>query len=165
LTHLARVSPPVYCRSLRPDDWHPSPWYPLLALKRVERNAIRPSKALKNPGKSLSLSRPTREWLIGTYFWLLWRWRMKDIHNDSFLFVPRLMTDALDGALSNLPAAASGKCGPSPIRATGNPGPARTRSSGVAGETGVSPSATSADPGHVTRREAILRTLTDGAFD
>jgi len=165
LAHLAKVSPPASCHSLRPDEWHPSPWYPLLALKRVERDAIRSSRILRNPGKSLSLSRPTREWLIGTYFWLLWRWRMKEIHDDSFLFVPRLMADALDGALSSLPATASSKCGPKPIQAAGVPVPAQARSSKAVVGADISPAAAPASLGQMSRREAILQTLTDGAFD
>jgi len=165
LTHLAKVSPPVFCRSLRPDEWHPSPWYPLIALQRIERGVVRPSKALGDPGRSLSSTRPAREWLIGTYFWLLWRWRMKDIHDDSFLFVPQLLTTALDGALGSLPAAASGGCRPKPTQAAGTPGPARARSSGAMVEAGVSPTASGSRPGQVSRREAILRALTDGAFD
>jgi len=165
LTHLARVSPPVFCRSLRPDEWHPSPWYPLLALKRVEQGAVKPSKALKKPEKSLSLSRPAREWLIGTYFWLLWRWRMKEIHDDSFLFVPHLLTDALDGTLGNLPTAASGEHGPKPVRVTRCPGPARAQSSRAAIEADISPAAAPGGQGQVSRRDAILRALTDGAFD
>jgi len=165
LAHLAKVSPPVFCRSLRPDDWHPSPWYPLLALKRVERNAVKPSRTLKNPGKSLSLSRPAREWLIGTYFWLLWRWRMKEIHDGSFLFVPRLLTGALDGALGSLPAAAPDECRPKPALVTGDPGQARAWSSEAAVKAVVSPAGNSMGQGQLSRREAILRTLTDGAFD
>jgi len=159
-THLTRVSPPVFCRSLRPEDWHPSPWYPLIALRRVERNAVRPSKTLKNPGKALSLSRPKREWLIGTYFWMLWRWRMKEIHDSSFMFVPRLLVDALDDALGALPTTPVGVRGSSSLRKTTGPGPAQD----TVGETSVPPSTTSFS-GLVGRREAILRTLTDGAFD
>jgi len=101
--HLAKVSPSVFCRSLWPDEWHPSPWYPLLALRRVERNAARPTKTLKNPGKALSSSRPQREWLIGTYFWNLWRWRMKEIHDTSFWFIPHLLVDVLGDVLGAPP--------------------------------------------------------------
>jgi len=61
---LRSISPRVYHKSLHPDEWGRFPWYPLLALKRVETNSIRPSKTLQKPNKAFNDSRPAREWAI-----------------------------------------------------------------------------------------------------
>ena len=81
---LREMSPNVWHRSLHPDTWKPTPWYPLLALKRVERDAVKPSKSLPKPNEAFSKSRSAREWVIGLYFWTVWKWRMKEANEPSF---------------------------------------------------------------------------------
>jgi len=77
---LRIISPPLlHLRSLRPDEWHPSPWYPLIALKAVEVGAARPSKACPKPDQALATSRPSREWAIGSFLWFVWKKRMKEL--------------------------------------------------------------------------------------
>jgi len=49
--------------------------------------------------KALKLSRPKREWLIGNYYWMLWKWRMKEIHKDNYKFVPISCVAQLQTAL------------------------------------------------------------------
>jgi len=78
--HLRIVSPPLFhLRSLRPDEWLPSPWYPLIALKAVETGATRPSRVCPKPNQALNSTRPQREWAIGTFFWFVWKARMKEL--------------------------------------------------------------------------------------
>ena len=85
---LWEISPAVWHKSLHPDTWKPSPWYPLLALKRVEQNSIRPSKTLPKPNEAFSKSRSTREWVIGLYFWTVWKWQMAEANEPDFRFLP-----------------------------------------------------------------------------
>jgi len=44
-------------------------------------------------------TRMKREWLISTYYWALWKWHMKEIHEDNFKFVPLLCLEAMMTAL------------------------------------------------------------------
>jgi len=92
---LKELSPDVWHRSLHPGTWKPTPWYPLLALKRVERNAVRPSKSLPKPNEAFSKSRSAREWVIGLYFWTVWKWRMKEANEPGFRFLPMNLGSAL----------------------------------------------------------------------
>ena len=41
---LREVSPATSFKTLQPDAWGHSPWYPLLALKELEENALPISK-------------------------------------------------------------------------------------------------------------------------
>ena len=85
---LRIISPPLSLRSLRPDEWRPSPWYPLLALKAVEVGAARPSKACPKPDQALATTRPQREWAIGTTLWFVWKKRMKELFaSPTYTFV------------------------------------------------------------------------------
>ena len=96
---LLVISPKSAFRTLHPDEWGLSPWYPILALQAIEENALPIFKGRKKMLKALKLSRPKREWLIGTYYWMLWKWRMKEIHEDSFVFVPTSCVASLQEAL------------------------------------------------------------------
>jgi len=92
---LEAHTPPFFLKSLRPLDWHPSPWYPLIALKGLEDVPIKATPAHPKPSTSLLNSRPKREWIIGSYLWQVWKWRMKDIHEAGFVFVPYRHVDVL----------------------------------------------------------------------
>jgi len=96
---LTKVSPKSAFRTLHPDKWGSSPWYPLLALRAIEEAALPVFKGRKKVLKMLKLSRPKREWLIGNYYWMLWKWCMKEIHKDDFRFVPIFCTTSLRTAL------------------------------------------------------------------
>jgi len=96
---LRTHTPPLFLKSLRPLDWHPSPWYPLIALSGLEDVPIKATKECLKPSKALSDSRPKREWIIGSYLWQIWKWRMKDIHEAGFTFVPRRHIESLSKVL------------------------------------------------------------------
>jgi len=85
---LQQVSPPLFhLRSLRPDEWHPFPWFPLIALKAVEYRAARPTKLCPKPSRALADSRGQREWAIGTFMWFVWKKRMKELFaSPKFVF-------------------------------------------------------------------------------
>jgi len=87
-------------KTLSPDSWGASPWYPLLALKELEEIAYPLVKGQKKVIKSLGKSRQQREWLIGNYYWAIWKWRMKEIHDTSFNFVPANCVSSLKDTLS-----------------------------------------------------------------
>jgi len=99
---LLKVSPKSTFRTLHPDEWGSSPWYPLLALQVIEEAALPIFKGRKKVLKALKLSRPRREWLIGSYYWMLWKWRMKEIHEVDFTFVPTFCVTSLRTALQQL---------------------------------------------------------------
>ena len=82
-------------KTLHPDAWGVSPWYPLLALKELEETAFLIVKGRKKLLKSLWVSRQRREWVIGNYYWALWKWCMKEIHDAKFKFVPCFCKEAL----------------------------------------------------------------------
>jgi len=96
---LLKVSPKSAFKTLHPDEWGSSPWYPLLALQVIEEAALPVFKGRKKMLKALKLSRQKREWLIGNYYWMLWKWRMKEIHKDDFKFVPIFCVASLQTAL------------------------------------------------------------------
>ena len=92
---LGSISPPQSFKTLHLDEWGTSPWYPLLALRELEDAAFPIVKGRKVLLKSLGKSRQHREWVIGNYYWALWKWHMKDIHDAKFKFVPHLCRDLL----------------------------------------------------------------------
>jgi len=92
---LRKSSPRDAFKTLHPDEWGHSPWYPLLALKAIEENALPIQKGRKALLKKLKETRRRQEWLIGNYYWALWKWRMKEIHDDKFKFVPLFCEEAL----------------------------------------------------------------------
>ena len=87
-------------KTLSPDSWGASPWYPLLALGALEEAAYPIVKGRKTILKKLRKSRQRREWLIGNYYWALWRWCMKEIHDAGFNFVPANCVASLRGTLA-----------------------------------------------------------------
>jgi len=100
LDSLQKVSPPASLKTLHPDEWGSSPWYLLLVLQALEHNVMRPFKGMKAVVKKLKDSRPQREWMISSFFWALWKWHMKEIHDDKFRFVPMSCADSLQRILS-----------------------------------------------------------------
>jgi len=96
---LRDVSPAIAFKMLHPDEWGQSPWYPLLALKAIEETALPIFKGRKAALKALKKSRQQREWIIGNYYWALWKWRMKEIHKEKFKFVPHFCAVPLRGIL------------------------------------------------------------------
>jgi len=88
LSNLEPLHPGSGFKTLSPDSWGTSPWYPLLALKELEETTYPIVKGRKRILKSLKKSRQRREWMIGNYYWAIWKWRMKEVHDTSFTFVP-----------------------------------------------------------------------------
>jgi len=88
LEALNMLHPGSSFKTLSPDSWGTSPWYPLLALRSLEETAYPIVKGRKEVLKGLKKSRQQREWMIGNYWWALWKWRMKEIHDTSFTFMP-----------------------------------------------------------------------------
>ena len=84
LPRLMEMAPSVSYRTMFPDEWS-SPdgvrWFPLLCLKSLEYSG--PSRAEQ---KQLNSSRSDREWAIGSFFWALWKYRMKLIHEPPGFF-------------------------------------------------------------------------------
>jgi len=122
---LREVSPGLYHKSLLPDSWKPSPWYPLLALRRVEQDSVKPTRTMLKPNKAFSDSRRAREWVIGSFFWAVWKWRMKEANEPGFRFIPMRQVDALrallvggDGAVATAVPGVSG--GPRPLVPAGD---------------------------------------------
>jgi len=87
-------------KTLSPDSWGTSPWYPLLALKELEEAAYPIVKGRRKILKGLKKSRQRREWMIGNYYWALWKWRMKEIHDADFNFVPTNCVTSLHNMLA-----------------------------------------------------------------
>ena len=100
LTVLGALHPNSSFKTLSPDSWGASPWFPLLALGALEDAAYPIVKGRKKILKGLKKSRQQREWIIGSYYWALWKWRMKEIHDTDFKFVPANCTASLRDVLS-----------------------------------------------------------------
>jgi len=101
LAALDTLHPGSDFKTLSPDSWGASPWYPLLALGVLEETAYPIVKGRKKILKNLKKSRQQREWIIGNYYWALWKWRMKEIHDASFNFVPANCVASLRDTLSS----------------------------------------------------------------
>jgi len=99
LDALKVVSPASAFRTLHPDKWGSSPWYPLLALRAIEELTLPIFKGQKKVLKAFKDTRPRREWIVGNYYWMLWKWRMKEIHDDDFKFIPVFCTSAMEDML------------------------------------------------------------------
>ena len=98
---LEKVCSTSSFKTLSPDSWGASPWYPLLALKELEEGAFPIVKGQKKLLKTLKKTRQKREWIIGNYYWALWKWRMKEIHDKDFSFFPEQCADSLAEVLSS----------------------------------------------------------------
>jgi len=101
LTALGNISSISSFKMLSPDSWGTSPWYPLLALKELEEIAFPIVKGHKKILKGLGRTRQRHEWMISNYYWALWKWRMKEIHDESFKFTPVNCVTSLDKILTN----------------------------------------------------------------
>ena len=100
LTVLGALHPNSGFKTLSPDSWGASPWFPLLALGALEDAAYPIVKGRKKILKSLKKSRQQREWIVGNYYWALWKWRMKEIHDAGFKFMPTNCATSLRDVLS-----------------------------------------------------------------
>jgi len=100
---LHKASPRDMFRTLHPDEWGHSLWYPLLALGAIEENTLPIQKGRQALLWRLKETRRRQEWLIGTYYWALWKWRMKEIHDGKFKFIPLLCIDTLHELLLKPP--------------------------------------------------------------
>jgi len=100
LLALGALHPSSSFKTLSPDSWGASPWYPLLALGSLEELAYPIVKGRKKILKGLKKSRQWRVWMIGAYYWALWRWRMKEIHDTSFNFIPANCVTSLQDTLA-----------------------------------------------------------------
>ena len=100
LTVLGALHPGSSFKTLSPDSWGASPWFPLLALGALEEAAYPIVKGQKKILKGLRKSRQKREWVIGNYYWALWKWRMKEVHDADFKFVPANCAASLLDTLS-----------------------------------------------------------------
>jgi len=108
---LQNISLATVFKTLHPDEWGSSPWYPLLAMWALEESALPIFKGRKKILKGLRASRPKREWIISNYYWALWKWHMKEIHDDNFRFVPQFCTASLKQMLL-APCPMTGSKGP-----------------------------------------------------
>ena len=190
---LGAIHPGSSFKTLSPDSWGTSPWYPLLALREIEEIAYPIVKGRKKILKNLKKSRQRREWIVGTYYWALWKWRMKEIHDDSFNFVPAncelSLRDMLNAPVPAHLLAAAEDSGPgedSP-RTEHNPKPAPQLgdltklpppishiAGGSAGKQltrsgrsilrAILARGKDESPQYVSRQEVILRALTDDAY-
>ena len=81
---LRDLAPSVSCRTMFPDEWSGPDglhWFPLLCLKSLEYTG--PSRAER---RQLASSRSDREWAIGSFFWAVWKYCMKLIHEPPGFF-------------------------------------------------------------------------------
>ena len=67
--------------SVDPHRWHRRWWFPVLCLKRL---ALCGSS--KEAYSSLCKSVRDREWIISSFFWVLWHHRMKQAHEPDYFF-------------------------------------------------------------------------------
>jgi len=190
---MGALHPSSSFKTLSPDSWGASPWYPLLALRELEETTYPIVKGRKKILKSLKKSRQQREWIIGNYYWAIWKWRMKEIHDTSFIFVPANCESSLREMLTApVPAhflvRATGEDGdetpphvvtdraPAPLTgdltrlpppvshlAGSNAGKRLTAKGNSILRAILAPLVTKR-PLYVSKQEVILRALTDGAY-
>lgn len=79
-----------------PLQWPDNPWFPLLALRTLERHPCVSKKA----AKKLKQTRPECKWAISTYLWHVWTARMREAHNKAELYILALHKASLKKALS-----------------------------------------------------------------
>ena len=73
--------------SVDPRRWHNRWWFPVLCLKRL---ALCGSSGEEY--SSLCKSVRSREWVISSFFWVLWRHRMKQAHEPDYFFSADLIS-------------------------------------------------------------------------
>ena len=71
-------------RSLWPCEWPAPFWFPIIALKPLESLSSIPARVHRRLGKS----RRAREWALGSWFWYVWKQRMKEVMEPAYRFVP-----------------------------------------------------------------------------
>ena len=81
-----------------PRRWYERWWFPILCLKRL---ALCGSS--KEEYSSLCRSVQKREWAISSFFWTLWRHRMKQAHEPDYFFSVDLISADFDSLLSSDP--------------------------------------------------------------
>ena len=79
--------------SVDPRRWYERWWFPVLCLKRL---ALCGSS--RKEYSSLCKSVRRREWVISSFFWVLWRHRMKQAHEPDYFF----STDVISADISSL---------------------------------------------------------------
>ena len=193
LVTLKSISSTSGFKTLSPDEWGVSLWYPLLALKELEEIAYPIVKGRKKILKNLKRTRQKQEWTIGNYYWALWKWRMKEIHDTNFTFIPLncvlalteiLMTPVPPHLLTQTAEEGDGDLQPQDrpakqhIALTGDltklPPPVSHLSGGGAGARltnrgksilrAIQAPQMNRGPCSLPRREAILQALTDDAY-
>ena len=100
LAALGAVCPLASFKTLSPDSWGTSPWYPILALKEIEETAYPIVKGRRKVLKLLRRTRQRREWLVGNFYWAIWKWRMKEIHDERFTFLPEHCVPTMSALLA-----------------------------------------------------------------
>ena len=81
---LRDLAPSASCRTMYPDEWSSHDgllWFPVLCLQSLEYSGT--SRAV---WRELNSSRSDREWAIGSFFWAVWKYRMKLIHEPPNFF-------------------------------------------------------------------------------
>jgi len=193
LTALEALHPGSSFKTLSPDAWGVSPWYPLLALKELEETAYPIVKGRKKALKRLKKSRQRREWMIGNYYWAIWKWRMKEIHDAGFNFLPANCVPSLRDILATpvpahlmVPTAEDEDSGepphdkrtstsapmvgdlaklPPPVsHLTGGHTSRQLTAKGESILRGILAHGPRVRPQYVSQQRAILRALTDGAY-
>jgi hypothetical protein len=71
-------------------------WLPILALTALEKSIYATHSTLPE----LSKSRNRRCNALGKTLWHIWKCRMKEIYDETYLFVPSLTADTLAASLS-----------------------------------------------------------------
>ena len=84
--------------SVDPHRWYERWWFPVLCLKRL---ALCGSS--KAEYSSLCKSVQKREWVISSFFWVLWRHRMKQAHKPDYFFSVDLISTDITALLSSDP--------------------------------------------------------------
>ena len=73
--------------SVDPLRWHNRWWFPVLCLKRLAS-----CNSSKEEYSSMCRSVRRREWIISSFFWVLWRHRMKLAHEPDYFFSADLIS-------------------------------------------------------------------------
>ena len=84
--------------SVDPHRWHRRWWFPVMCLKRL---ALCGSS--KEEYSSMCRSVQKREWVISSFFWVLWRHRMKQAHEPDYFFSTNTISSDMTSLMSNDP--------------------------------------------------------------
>jgi hypothetical protein len=91
---MAKSDHPGLVKPLDADSLY---WLPLLALPTLEKTMYAKHTALQD------LTRTRNQWCaaMGKTLWHIWKYRMKEIYDEEFLFIPSRTTDTLAASLRN----------------------------------------------------------------